>query len=345
MQASQRRAGDGRVAIAVSDTGVPLFLCQLCPVRPTRDSRRAISGVAMPIVLQESLRALFYAPFYAALARDAYAAEGVEVRFASAPLPGTVTDGLFDGGVDVCWGGPMRVMETYKLRADCDLVSFAEVVTRDPFLLVGRQARPEFQLRDLVDARLATVGEVPTPWMCLQEDLRRAGIAPGRIDRVAGRTMGENIAALRAGDVDVVQVFEPFVSMLAEEGFHIWYAAATRGPTSYTTFYARRGMLTARREELRRMVRAIYRTQLWVAETSGAEVAKAIAGYFPDVPAAVRATACARYQALGIWSTTPVLPRAGYDRLLSSLVSGGFVNGTPFEVAVDNSLANEVAAA
>jgi hypothetical protein len=32
----------------------------------------------------------------------------------------------------------------------------------------------------------------------------------------------------------------------------------------------------------------------------------------------------------------------GYDRLLSSLVSGGFVAGTPFEVAVDNSVAEEV---
>ena len=34
----------------------------------------------MAITLQESLRGLFYAPFYAALARDAYGAEGVDVR-------------------------------------------------------------------------------------------------------------------------------------------------------------------------------------------------------------------------------------------------------------------------
>jgi len=200
-------------------------------------------------------------------------------------------------------------------------------------------------LADLRDVRIATVGEVPTPWMCLQEDLRRAGIAPGRLNRVAGRGMSENIAALRAGEVDVVQLFEPFVSALVAEGAaHVWYAAATRGATSYTTFYTRRGLLTARRDELRRMVRAIHRTQLWVAGATGAQIADAIADYFPDVPLAIRAAACARYQTLGIWSTTPVLPRAGYDRLLSSLVSGGFVAGTPFEVAVDNSLAHEVMA-
>jgi len=299
----------------------------------------------MAIVLQESLRGLFYAPFYVALARGTYAEAGVEVRFVSAPRPGDAARGLFDGSVDVCWGGPMRVMETYKLIPGCDLVSFAEVVTRDPFLLVGRVARPDFQLSDLRDVRIATVGEVPTPWLCLQEDLRRSGIAPGRLDRVAGRSMAENIAALRAGEVDVVQLFEPFVSTLVVEGVgHVWYAAATRGPTSYTTFYTRRGLLTARRDELRRMVRAIHRTQRWVADATGVQIADAIRDYFPAVPPAIRAAACARYQTLGIWSTTPVLPRTGYDRLLSSLVSGGFVTGTPFEVAVDNSLADEVLA-
>ncbi len=299
----------------------------------------------MPIVLQELLRGLFYAPFYVALAQGAYAAAGVEVRFVSAPRPGDAARGLFDGTVDVCWGGPMRVMETYKLIPGCDLVSFAEVVTRDPFLLVGRAPRPDFQLTDLLGLRVATVAEVPTPWMCLQEDLRRTGIAPGRVDRVGDRGMAENVAALRAGRVDVVQSFEPFVSALVAEGTgHVWYAAASRGPTSYTTFYTRRGLLTSRREELRRMVRAIHRTQLWVARATAAQIADSIADYFPDVPTAIRAASCARYQTLGIWSTTPVLPRPGYDRLLSSLVSGGFVAGTAFEVAVDNSLAEEVMA-
>ena len=42
----------------------------------------------MAITLQGSLRGLFYAPFYVALANDAYAAEGVEVGFVSSPRPG-----------------------------------------------------------------------------------------------------------------------------------------------------------------------------------------------------------------------------------------------------------------
>ena len=295
----------------------------------------------MAIRLQESLRGLFYAPFYVALAHDAYAAEGVDIRFVSSPRPGDAARNVMDGTVDVCWGGPMRVMQAYQQMPGCDLVSFAEVVTRDPFLLVGREPRPQFSLHDLPGVRVATVSEVPTPWMCLQEDLRRAGIAPSRLARVDDRTMADNIAALRQGDVDVVQVFEPF----AAEFGHVWYAQASRGLTSYTTFYARRGLLHTRRDELYRMVRAIYRTQKWVADADGATIADAIARYFPEVSPAILATACTRYKSLGIWGTDPRLPRLGYHRLLASLLSGGFVSpGTPYEVAVDNSLAEQVVA-
>jgi NitT/TauT family transport system substrate-binding protein len=300
----------------------------------------------MAIRLQESLRGLFYAPFYVALARDAYAGEGAEVRFVSSPQPGDAARAVLDGSADVCWGGPMRVMQAYQQMPGCDLVSFAEVVTRDPFLLVGREARAEFALRDLLGLRVATVSEVPTPWMCLQEDLRRAGIMPSYLTRVADGTMADNVAALRRGEVDVVQVFEPFASTLVATGAgHVWYALADRGPTSYTTFYARRGLLEARRDELRRMVRAIYRTQKWVAGAAAEAIADAISGYFQDVPPVVLAASCARYKSLGIWGGDPRLPRGGYDRLRASLVSGGFVSsGIDYATAVDNSLADAVVA-
>lgn len=299
----------------------------------------------MAITLQESLRGLFYAPFYAALARDAYAAEGVEVRFVSAPRPGDAATNVLDGLADVCWGGPMRVMQTYHQVPGCDLVSFAEVVTRDPFFLIGREPRPDFTLSDLLGQRVATVSEVPTPWLCLQHDLREAGINPAALDRRTHGGMPENAADLAAGRLDVIQVFEPFPSALLAAGTgHIWYAAAaTRGPTTYTTFYTRRGTLRDRHDELVAMTRGIARTQRWVAQASGAEVAATVSSYFPDTPIALLTAACARYKALGVWSTTPVMPRAGYDRLRASLVSGGFVDpGTPFEIAVDNSIAQEV---
>jgi NitT/TauT family transport system substrate-binding protein len=293
------------------------------------------------IVLQESLRGLFYAPYYAALALGAYEQEGVEVRFVPASDFGAAPDALFSGATDVAWGGPMRVNQFYEQRTDCDLVCFGEAVTRDPFLLVGRTPHPDFAITDLAGVRLATVSEVPTPWLCLQHDLRLAGIDPAAVDRVANGTMAENMAALRAGKVDVVQLFQPLAEALIEEDSgHLWYAAAGRGPCSYTTFYARRSVLAAKHDEFRRLVRGLYRTQKWLHARPAEVLAETVRSYFPDVAPARLVAALARYQTLGIWGRSPILPRDGYERLKDSMVSGGFVKGTDYAIAVDNSLAD-----
>ena len=298
----------------------------------------------MSVILQESLRGLLYAPYYAAMALGAYRGEGVAVDFVSATAPAEAPAGLFAGTVDVAWGGPMRVMQMYESRTDCDLVCFGEVVTRDPFLLIGREPRPDFALADLYGKRVATVSEVPTPWLCLQEDLRRVGLDPDTLPRIADRTMADNAAALRRAELDVVQLFEPFAEELISAGEgHLWYAAAARGPTAYTSFYTRRSVLAARRDELKKLVRGLYRTQKWVHTKPPEALADAVQSFFPSVPPTLLRAAVARYRTLGIWGRDPILPRAGYDRLKVGLVSGHFVKQcASFEQAVDNSLADEV---
>jgi ABC-type nitrate/sulfonate/bicarbonate transport system substrate-binding protein len=136
-----------------------------------------------------------------------------------------------------------------------------------------------------------------------------------------------------------VQLFQPFAEELVTAGGHIWYAAAERGPCSYTTFYARRTVLDAKRDEMAKMVRGLYRTQKWLHAASAEAIAEIVRPYFPAVPLPLMRAALARYQALGIWGRNPILPRGGYDRLKAGLVSAGFAKGVPFETAVDNSLA------
>ncbi len=297
----------------------------------------------MALVVQESLRALFYAPYYAALALGAYEKEGLEVRLVSARSPREAPNALFHGTVDVVWGGPMRVNQVYDQRAHCDLVCFGEAVTRDPFLLVGRTPRPNFRLAILGTMRLGIVSEVPTPWLCLQEDLRRIGIDPEAISRVDDRSMADNMATLRYGELDVVQLFQPLAEQLiaAGEGY-LWYAAAARGPCSYTTFYTRYGVLEEKREEMLKLVRGLYRTQKWLHRNMPDTLANVIQPFFPSIPRPLLSAAVARYRTLGIWGRTPILPRDGYERLVASLVAAGFASGTPYETAVDNSLAQQV---
>lgn len=295
----------------------------------------------MAVLLSENFRALFYAPFYAAVATGAFERAGVEVELRPSPDPASAGKALRAREVDVMWGGPLRVMMVRDVEPAADLVCFCDVVARDPFFVVGARPRPDFTLADLLSVKLATVSEVPTPWICLQDDLRRAGLDPARVDRVADRTMGENETALREGKVDAVQVFQPYAEQLVSSGAgYVWYAAANRGLTAYTTLVTRRDVLTERADELMRMIRGIDETLKWFAVTPAFDIAGRLHAYFPDVPTALFAASIERYRALGLWGRDPVIRREGYDRLHAAMRSAGALSrDIPFEDVVDTSLA------
>lgn len=287
----------------------------------------------MAVTLIENFRAVFYSPFYAAFALQAYEAEGLEVQRIMSTDPTRTMQMLLSGTGDVAWGGPIRLLSANNETADPGLVIFCDVVGRDPFFLVGREPNPTFRLHDLFDKRVATVSEVPTPWLCLQHDLRLAGLDPAKVDRVTNQSMPENVAALRAGEVEVIQLFQPFVEQALEEGIgHIWYAAADRGATAYTALYTTQAFLQREPQSLRQMTRAMYRTQHWIATHDAAELADNVAEYFPDVSRATLTSALARYKALNVWNRTPILPPEGFAWLSAACVSGGY---TPRDVAYD----------
>jgi NitT/TauT family transport system substrate-binding protein len=295
----------------------------------------------MSIVLTENFRALFYAPFYAAHAIGAYKADGLDVSLHTSPDPASTSAALRAGATDVMWGGPLRVLLTHAADPASDLVCFCDVVQRDPFFIIGRTPKPDFSLADLLGVRFASVAEVPTPWLCLQDDLRRAGVDPAALSRISGRSMADNAAALRAGTLDAVQLFQPHAEELLGSGAgHLWYAAASRGLTAYTTLVTRRAAIAARHDELLAMVRAMRRTLRWIAATNATDIAQALEEFFPDIPRTLCAAAIARYKALDLYAADPLMPRAGFERLKAAMLSGGALShDIPFEACVDISLA------
>lgn len=284
----------------------------------------------MHIRLSENFRAVFYAPFYATLELGHYAQEGLDVRLAASSTPGAATAGLLDGTIDVTWGGPMRVMKARDEPGGPPLVCFCEVVRKDPFYLVGKRGPAAFALSDLAGLKFASVSEVPTPWLCLQHDLREEGIDPSRIDRIADRTMPQNLEALGRGEIDVAQMFEPYASKAVRQGIgEILHAASGRGLTSYTTLLATRAGVDRLRVELASMRRAIGRTQSWLADHSAAELATVVTAYFPDIAGDDLVGSLRKYKDAELWSQDTSVTREGFERLAASLRSGGFISRVP----------------
>jgi NitT/TauT family transport system substrate-binding protein len=298
------------------------------------------------IVLSENFRALFYAPFYAACATGAFREAGVEVTLRPSPDPTAAARALRAGEVDVMWGGPLRVMIVHDSEPDADLVCFADVVARDPFFVIGSKPRPDFHLAELAKVRFASVSEVPTPWICLADDLRRAGVDLDRLDRVSGPSMAENAAALRAGTLGAAQLFQPYAEELIASGAgHVWYAAASRGLTAYTTLVTRRATLGRRADDLLKMTRGLHHTLRWFAATPAREIAGTLKDYFPDVSPPLFAAAIERYRALGLWGPDPVIRREGFDRLHAAMRAFGTLKrDIAYETCVDTSLAEQARA-
>jgi NitT/TauT family transport system substrate-binding protein len=298
----------------------------------------------MHIVLVENFRAVFYAPFYAASSLGAYKAEGLDVQVRIAAEPGKALQALDAGEGHVSWGGPLRVMTGLDRHPNAGYVAFCEVVGRDPFFLLGRTPNPDFTPAQLPKWTLAVVTEVPTPWICLQYDLRRAGIDPSAVKLAPGRLMAANAAALRAGTVDVIQVFQPYAQALVEEGAaHVWYAAASRGPTAYTSFNTTRSYIKQDPEACMRLTRAMYRTLKWIAARDGPALAQAIASFFPDVPVARLAACCHTYRSLGLWNRTPILHRDGLEWLRDAMLAAGTIKTRfTYEDVVDMRFAEDV---
>ena len=290
----------------------------------------------MKITLYENFRAVPYVPYYAALEMGVFRAEGLDVILETSPDPAQTALDLLDGKADVVWGGPARVLHHYDEDPDCGLVCFCQVVARDPFFLVGRVPNLAFELSDLIGPRVATVAEVPTPWLCLQHDLRLAGIDPNSLDRIADKSMAENYSALCAGEIDVIQVYEPYVEQLVSAGAgHLWYAAANRGGVAYTTFYTMSSFARTHPDVVRSLTRGMYRTVKWLSRQPPDTVARLIAGYFPDLPRSTLKGAITRYLDVGVWGHNTLVGQRGFEWLKAALLSGGRISkGASYQTCV-----------
>ena len=294
------------------------------------------------MTLCENLRTVSYVPFYLAYAGGYWSDVGLDVTLWTAPDPSQTAEALLDGRVAVSWGGPMRVMMHHNQDRNCPLVCFAQVVSRDPFALIGREPNPNFRFRDLVGPKVAITAEVPTPWMLLQEDLRRAGIDPATLNRTPERSMAENSELLRAGDIDIVQVFEPYADDLVAPGHgHVWHRASERGDVAFTSFYTTRRFAAEGRETCIRLVHGIEAALTALHQKPANDIAHAVAAFFPDRPEASLTRIIENFHASQLWATSPELPADAFVRLKCALLSGGLISyDVPYEHVVDQALSS-----
>jgi NitT/TauT family transport system substrate-binding protein len=300
--------------------------------------------MSRPLRVVTAFPAPFYAPVNAAVRLGAFADEGLDVHLWS-PAPGQTPGMLLRGEADVAVSGVMRCHVLADQSPPVSLLTIAEVNSRDGFYLLTRRPADGFRWDDLAGKRLALFTEAPTPWMCLQDVLRRHGVAPGSVAIRSGLPGPLAVEALLAGEVDFLQTGQPTAEQLLVDGnAHLAAAMAdTVGPLPYSSFLVSPAFRQRESDLCARAVRGLARAQRWMVNSRPADIASLIAPDFPDIARPVLTRVVDRFQSAGTWPAHPHQPRAPYERMGQILVDGGLVGrAARFEDVCDNSFADSI---
>ena len=297
----------------------------------------------------EVTHSIFYAPQYAAIALGFFADEGIELELSNGQGADAVMAAVLSGNIDVGFAGPEASIYVYNEgNADYTQV-FAQITHRDGSFLIGREKDDNFTW-DKVKGKVVLPGRKGgVPYMTLEHVLRESGIDPAKdttLDNSVQYAM--MTAAFTGGTGDYVTAFEPTASMLEQQGqgYIVASVGEASGDIPYTAYFAKKSYIEDNSDLIQRFTNAVYRGQQWCATHTAAEIAAAVADQFPDTELALLEKSVKSYQSIDAWNTTPVMGKAGFDRLQSVMTEAGelaktadydkVVNNTFAEKAVEN---------
>ena len=294
-----------------------------------------------PLRMLTAFHSPFYAPVYVARRLGLFAEEGLDVTIAT-PEPGKTVDALASGDADIALSGVMRAHVRADQGGPQRFLTIAEVNSRDGFFLLSRTPIGEFRWDDLAGKRLILFAEAPTPWMCLQDVLRRAGVDKARITVIPGLPVPQAIDALLAGDGDYLQAAQPMAEELVEEGRA--YLAAVMAPAvgqvPFSSLVVTAEFRDRRPDLCARTVKALARVQRWMVAEDPVRIAQVIAPDFPAIDPQILRKVVTRYHTAGTWPADPRQDRDAFERFGRMLVEGGLVRrAVPFEAVTDNTFA------
>lgn len=297
------------------------------------------------IRLNEVTHSVFYAPQYAALNLGFFAEQGLDVELTNGAGTDKVMTAVLSGQAEIGFGGPEAAIYVYNEGKQDHPVLFAQVTDRDGSFLMGRVAEPNFKWSNVKGKKIIGGRKGGMPEMTLEFVLKKNGLKIGEdVDVDTGIQFALMGPAFLGGQGDYVALFEPTASMLEKEGKGYIVASIGKesGPVSYTAYFAKKSYLQKNPAVIQKFTNALYKGQIWVAQHSPAEIAKAIKASFPDASEEILTMVAARYKAQDTWNTTPVFKKTSFQLMQRIMQTAGELKSpVPFSKVVTLSFAQK----
>lgn len=278
------------------------------------------------LVLNEVAHSIFYAPQYVAVEEGYFKEQGIDLELITGYGADKTMTALISGEADIGFMGSEASIYAYAQGQKDYAVNFAQLTQRAGNFLVSREPIENFSW-DMLKGQSVLGGRAGgMPEMVFEYILKKHNINPSvdlKIDQ--NIDFGLTAAAFASSDADYTVEFEPFATLLEQEGSG--YVVASLGEASgyvpYTAYCTRKSYLEEHENTIRQFTAAIQMGLDYVNTHSAKEIAKIIAPQFEETDEETIAAIVDRYLQQDTWKTDTCFSQESFDLLQNILIEAG----------------------
>lgn len=295
------------------------------------------------VVLSEVAHSIFYAPQYVAIQLGYFEEEGIHLTLSNAGGADKVMTALISGDADIGFMGSESSIYVYAEGAEDYVVNFAQLTQRAGNFLVSRVPMDSFSWSDLKGATVLGGRAGGMPEMVFEYILKKNGLDPA-VDLTIDQSIsfGLTAAAFTSQDADFTVEFEPYATLLEQEGNG--YVVASLGEASgyvpYTAYSVQKSYLDDNPLIIQGFTNAIQKGLDYVNSHTAEEIATVIAPQFPETDVETITTIVERYLEQDTWKADTIFEESSF-RLLENILmeAGELKESVPYDVLVNTEYA------
>jgi NitT/TauT family transport system substrate-binding protein len=306
-------------------------------------------GSLTKVRYEEVVRSVLYLPAYVALSQGYFKDAGLDVNIRTSQGTDKGMSALLSGSADIVLIGPEASIYVANSESPVKPKIFCGLTATDGFLLMSR-SKPAgaFDWKQLKGKNVMAFRPGSNPDVFLQSAMRKHGLNPAADLKIVNNVgPAARTGAWMAGQNDYAIFLEPEATVIEKAGKGYVVASVGRevGAVDYTVFTATDAFLKHNPKVAQAWTDAVVRAQKYVATAAPADLAKAIAGFFPGMSEGELVAAVERYRGIGLWKPNPKVEKQAIDSLQDMLIASGVLDPAKrvaYEAVVDNSFVNKV---
>lgn len=293
----------------------------------------------------ETVRSIFYTPYYVAVNKGFFKEEGLELNITTAQGSDKAATAVLSGTADIGLQGPETTVYVLNEGKEDYLVNFGQLTRKDGSFLVGKKPEPDFKWENLKGKKVIGGRPGSMPEMTLEYILKEHGLDPKKdLTLITNLQFTATAGAFMSSDADYVALFEPTASLVEKEkgGYVVASVGASSHEVPYTTFNAKKSYIEKHPDIIQHFTNAVYKGMLWVQTHSSKEAAEAIKSFFPDADINLMTTVIDRYKKQNTWGTTLQMKTEDFNALQDVLINAGVLKDkVDINRLIDNTFADK----